>query len=107
MLKVLTDKNFDEEVLKSQKPVLIDFWSAWCQPCKIQMPIVEDLSKEYGDKIEFCKLEAGENPDTPAKYQVMSIPAIALFNEGKLLGLNTGLQNKNSIKKLIGDHLAM
>lgn len=107
MLTVLTDKNFDEEVLKSKNPVLIDFWSAWCQPCKIQMPIVEEIAAAYPGKIKFCKLEAGENPDTPAKYKVMSIPAIALFKDGKLLDLKTGLQNKDNITKLIKDHLAL
>lgn len=98
---ILTDKNFEEEVLGSKVPVMVDFWSEWCAPCKVQMPLVEEMAEEYGDKMRFGKLEAGDNPEIPAKYQILSIPAIAVFKYGKLLELKTGLQKKESLKKMV------
>ena len=97
----LTDKNFEEEIEIAGGPVFVDFWSNYCEPCKIQMPIVEEVAKEYSGKLKFGKLEAGDNPETPAKYQIMSIPALAVFQNGKLLQLKIGLQSKESIKKML------
>ena len=101
-LTVLTDKNFTEEVEKADTPVFVDFYSTYCEPCKIQMPIVEEIAKEYaGKKIKFGKLEAGDNPEVPAKYEILSIPALAIFHNGKLTELKIGLQKKDSLKKMI------
>lgn len=100
-LHVFTDKNFEEEVEKSPEPVFVDFWSTYCTPCKIQMPIVEEVAKEYKGKMKFGKLEVADNSDIPVKYQILSIPALAVFQKGKLTNLKLGLQNKESLKEMI------
>lgn len=100
-LMTLTDSNFEKEVETSDKPVFIDFWSAYCQPCKIQMPIIEEIAEEYRGRLKVCKFEVGDNPEIPAKYQILSIPALAVFQNGKLSQLKTGLQNKEKLKKMI------
>ena len=100
-MTILTDKNFKEEVEVSGKPVFVDFWSTWCEPCKAQMPVVEAIAKEYAGKIKICKMEVGDNPEIPAKYQIMSIPSLAIFQNGKICKLKTGLQNKSSLKRMI------
>lgn len=104
-MQIFTDKNFKEEVEKSELPVLVDFWSEWCQPCKIQSPIIEELADEYSGKIKIGKIEVGENPDTAVKYQIMSIPAIMVFKNGKIIESKTGLQNKNSLQKTLANLL--
>jgi thioredoxin 1 len=102
---VLTDKNFADEVEKVAEPVFVDFWSEWCEPCKIQGPIVDELADEYAGKIKIGKLEAGNNPEVPAKYQIMSIPALAIFKDGKIVVLKNGLQTRESLKKMIDTYL--
>ena len=82
MLTQINSSNFDEKVIKSDLPVLIDFWAAWCGPCKLMAPVFEELSKEYEGKIEFAKLNVDENQDIVAKYGVMSIPTLVLFDKG-------------------------
>lgn len=104
-LIVFTDNNFEQEVLNSDKPVFIDFWSAYCQPCKVQMPIVEEIAGEYSDKIKFGKFEVGDNPEIPAKYQILSIPALAIFKNGKIVEYKTGLQKKDTLKKMLRSYL--
>lgn len=99
--QTFTDKNFVLEVEKSTTPVLVDFWSEWCSPCKIQTPIIEELAKEYKDKIKIGKIEVGENPDTAVKYKIMSIPALLIFKDGKVIESRTGLQSKSALKAIL------
>ncbi len=80
----ITDENFEEEVLKSDKPVLIDFWAVWCGPCKIIAPIVEELAEEYDAKVKVGKLDVDSNQQTSIKYGVRSIPTLLLFKDGEL-----------------------
>lgn len=80
----ITDNNFDNEVLKSDKPVLIDFWAVWCGPCKMISPIVEELAAEYDGKLKIGKLDVDENQQTSIKYGVRSIPTLLIFKDGKL-----------------------
>lgn len=80
----ITDDNFETEVLKSDKPVLIDFWAVWCGPCKLIAPIVEELAKEYDGKIKIGKLDVDSNQQTSIKFGVRSIPTLLLFKDGKL-----------------------
>ncbi len=101
-----TDQNFDEEVLKSQTPVLVDFWAAWCAPCRIVDPIVEELAGEYGAKLKVGKLNVDENPASAGNYNVMSIPTIMLFKGGKPLKSVIGAQSKENFKKAIDEVLA-
>jgi len=80
----ITDDNFEEEVLKSDKPVLIDFWATWCGPCRIIAPIVEEMATEYEGKAKIGKLDVDSNQQTSIKYGVRSIPTLLLFNDGEL-----------------------
>lgn len=80
----VTDQNFEEEVKKSNLPVLVDLWAPWCRPCLMIAPIVEKLAEEYSGRFKFCRLNVDENPQTAAKCQVMSIPTLLFFKDGKM-----------------------
>lgn len=94
-----TDKNFKEEVLESDKAVLVDFWAPWCGPCQMMGPIVNDLAAEVGDTYKIGKINVDENPDTASEYGIMSIPAIKIFKGGKVVKEFVGVQNKDSLKE--------
>jgi len=83
MVSEITDQNFESEVLKSDIPVVVDFWAPWCSPCHMIAPVTEKLSQEYVGKIKFCKLNVDENNQMAVKYQVMSIPLLLFFNGGR------------------------
>jgi thioredoxin 1 len=94
-----TDKNFNEEVLKSKVPALVDFWAPWCGPCRMQGPIIEELEKDYAGKpVKIGKLNVDENGDVAQKYGVMSIPTLLLFKDGKIVEQMVGVQSKESLK---------
>lgn len=97
----LTDQNFNEEVLKSEIPVLVDFWASWCMPCRIVAPIVEELAKEYDGKLKVGKLNVDENSQTASNYGVMSIPTLAIFKNGAPVRTMVGAQSKDNFKKEI------
>jgi thioredoxin 1 len=94
-----TDQNFETEVLKSEKPVLVDFWAAWCGPCQMMGPIIEELAEEMGDKYKVGKLNIDENRETAAKYGIMSIPTLIIFKEGKAVKQLVGVQAKETLKE--------
>ncbi len=94
-----TDQNFDAEVIKSEKPVLVDFWAPWCGPCQVMGPIVEELAKEMGDKVKIGKLNVDENNGTAGKFGIMSIPSILIFKGGKVAKQLVGLQAKETLKE--------
>lgn len=93
----ITDENFDEEVVKSDKPVLIDFWATWCGPCKLIAPIVEELVDEYEGKAKIGKLDVDNNQQTAIKFGVRSIPTILIFKDGKLKDTIIGAVPKGQI----------
>ena len=93
----ITDDNFETEVIKSDKPVLIDFWAVWCGPCKLIAPIVEELSTEYEDKVKIGKLDVDSNQQTSIKFGVRSIPTLLLFKDGKLEDTIIGAVPKSKI----------
>lgn len=98
MVQEFTDQNFDAEVLKSDKPTLVDFWAPWCGPCQVMGPIVDELAKEIGDKAKVGKLNVDENPETSSKYGVMSIPTLKIFKGGQVVKEFVGVQNKDTLK---------
>src|SRR3990167_10358656 len=91
---VVTDQNFESEVLKSTIPVLVDFWAVWCGPCQIQGPIVDDVAKTLGDKVVVGKLNVDENPQYAQKYGIMSIPTLMVFKNGTVVKQFIGVQSK-------------
>ncbi|MCL2145329.1 MAG: thioredoxin [Endomicrobia bacterium] len=97
----LTEANFTEEVLGSDKLVVVDFWAPWCGPCKMLSPIIEELAKEYEGKAKICKINTDENMSIASKYQITSIPCIILFKGGNAVQKIVGFKPKNDIKKVI------
>ncbi|MEU3955964.1 thioredoxin, partial [Streptomyces achromogenes] len=93
-VKTVTDATFEEEVLKSDKPVLVDFWAEWCGPCRMIAPSLEAIADEYGDKIQIVKLNIDENPNTAAKYGVMSIPTLNVYQGGDVAKTIVGAKPK-------------
>ena len=93
----VTDANFQEIVLNSDKPVLVDFWAEWCGPCRMITPIIKELAEEYKDKAVMTKLDVDSNPGTAAKYGIRSIPTILFFKNGELADKQVGAVPKNTI----------
>ncbi|OGS11604.1 MAG: thioredoxin [Elusimicrobia bacterium RIFOXYA2_FULL_58_8] len=95
----LTDANFEQEVLKSALPVLVDFWAPWCGPCRMLGPVIEELAKDYAGKVKVCKLNTDEAQDTAAKYNISAIPTILIFKDGKVTQELVGMQKKEELKR--------
>lgn len=102
MAMQFTDQNFEQEVLKSDKPVLVDFWAAWCGPCQMMGPIIEELAGEMKEKHKIGKLNVDENRETAVKYGVMSIPTLIIFKDGKVVKQLVGVQAKESLEEELG-----
>ncbi len=99
----VTDANFESEVLKSDKPVLVDFWAPWCGPCRMVAPIVDELSDEYEGKVKFVKLNTDDNIGTASKYQIRSIPTLLVFKGGEAVGQIIGFRPKSDLKKRLDE----
>ncbi len=96
---IFTDHNFSDEVLKSDKPVVVDFWAPWCTPCRIVGPIVDELAKEFEGKVKVGKLNVDENQQVSGQFNVMSIPTILFFKNGQPVESVVGAQSKEVIKQ--------
>ena len=103
--KNITDENFETEVLKSDKPTVVDFWAEWCGPCKQLSPILEEISNEMNDKVFFAKHNIDEQPNMPTKYGVRGIPTMLLFKDGELKATKVGATTKSNIISWIKENL--
>lgn len=101
----LTDDNFENEVAASEKPVLVDYWAAWCGPCKMVGPIVEEIAIEYSDKLKVGKLDIDSNQESAVKQNVMSIPTLAIFKGGELIAQQVGALSKTQLTQFIESNL--
>lgn len=100
----VSTKTFEQEVEKSDKPVLVDFWAVWCMPCKMMAPIIDEFAKST-DKIKVCKVNIDENPELANKFNIMSIPTIGLFKDGKLIKTTVGVQPKEKIEEFLKEYI--
>jgi thioredoxin 1 len=104
-VKEIKDADFENVVLKSTKPVLVDFWAAWCGPCRMLAPIIEELANEYSDKIDFVKINVDDNPLTPQKYGIRGIPTLILFKDGQAINTTVGALPKGKIEEMIKKYI--
>jgi len=99
----LTDDSFENEVLKSDKPVVVDFWATWCAPCRMIAPVIEEMAKEYDGKAKVCKMDVDANPGVASKYGIMSIPSVLYFKNGEVVDKVVGAVPKTQlVSKLQG-----
>ncbi len=105
LIKQVTDDNFDTEVLKSELPVLVDYWAPWCGPCKMIVPILDEISKDYAGRINIGKLNVDENNLTPAKYGIRGIPTLMLFKAGAVVATKVGALSKAQLVAFIDSHI--
>ena len=97
----LNAENFEEEVLKSEKPVLIDFWASWCGPCKMMSPVIDQIAEEMQDTVKVCKINIDEEQNLVVKYNVMSIPTFVVIKDGREVARSIGVQDKSEIVNMI------
>ena len=102
----VSDDNFEAEVLNSELPVLIDYWAEWCGPCKMIGPILEELAEEYQGKVKIVKLNIDDNPNTPPKFGIRSIPTLMVFKNGEVEGTKVGAASKSDLTKFIDTNIA-
>jgi len=101
----ISDQNFEDEVLKSTLPVMVDLWAPWCGPCRMIAPVVEKLAEKYDQKFKFCRLNVDENPQTASTYRVMSIPTLMFFKDGKVVDTVTGAVPEGALQPKIEELL--
>jgi thioredoxin 1 len=93
----ITDDNFDDEIVKSDMPAMVDFWAEWCGPCKVVGPVVEELAKEYEGKIKIAKMDVDKNRQTPARFGIRNIPTLIMFKAGEVVQTIVGAQTKSRL----------
>jgi thioredoxin 1 len=106
MANQVTDSSFEEEVLKCDLPVLVDFWAPWCGPCRAMGPVIDELSDEYAGQLKIVKMNVDENPASPSKYGIRAIPTLILFKDGEVVEQTTGAVAKSSIKEMVSKKLS-
>ena len=105
LIKHITDASFEADVLKSGKPVLVDYWAEWCGPCKMIAPILDETAKEYGERLQIAKMNVDENRDVPAKFGIRGIPTLMLFKDGQLAATKVGALSKAQLAQFLESHL--
>jgi thioredoxin 1 len=100
-----SDASFEADVLKSDRPVLLDFWAEWCGPCKMIAPVLESIAKDYKDRLRIVKLNIDENPQTPPKYNIRGIPTLLLFKNGTVAAQQVGAVSKSQLDSFLSAHL--
>ncbi|WP_422343888.1 thioredoxin TrxA [Parasphingorhabdus sp.] len=103
--KAITDESFEQDVLKADGPVLVDFWAEWCGPCKMIGPALEEISDELGEQVTIAKLNIDDSPDAPGKYGVRGIPTMILFNKGEPVETKVGAAPKSQLKSWLEESL--
>ena len=101
----VTDATFESEVLKSTEPVIVDFWAVWCGPCKMIAPLLDQAATEYADKLSIVKLNIDENPNTPQKFGIRSIPTLMLFKDGTVAAQKLGAMSKSQLTEFLDSNL--
>jgi thioredoxin 1 len=103
--KKVTDETFEADVLKSDKPVLVDYWAEWCGPCKMVAPVLEAIAEEHGDKLDIVKLNVDDNPVTTRKYGILNIPTLGVFKNGEVVKELVGARSKSALLRELADFL--
>lgn len=103
-IKTITDSSFDQDVINSNKPVLVDFWAEWCGPCRALTPILEEVAATHGADVTFAKINIDENPQAPSKFGVMSIPTLIIFKNGQVEAVKMGLLTKSQLSAFVESH---
>ena len=101
----VSDESFEQEVLQSDKPVLIDYWAEWCGPCKMIAPVLDEVASEYSDKVRVAKLNIDDNPATPPKYGIRGIPTLMLFKNGEVEATNVGAVSKAQLIAFLDENI--
>lgn len=104
-IQEVTDQSFDEDVLQSDKPVLVDYWAEWCGPCKAIAPVLEEIARDYSDRLRVAKLNIDDNPDTPPRYGIRGIPTLMLFKNGNVEATKVGAVSKSQLTAFIDSNV--
>ena len=105
LIKHITDASFDADVMKSDKPVLVDYWAEWCGPCKMIAPILDEVSRDYEGRVQIAKMNVDENREVPAKFGIRGIPTLMLFKGGELAATKVGAMSKAQMAAFLDAHL--